>query len=198
MAAAQPDILVVGAQHHLLTLLQHVALIVKAGVEGRLFAAPADGLDLLQLVRQHQQVIAAGKQVALEVRPQTVADDGNIAVVHQMHQIVDLLLGEELGLVHDDAGVFLQLLVGHCLHLVEVDAGVLQADAGGHHVVAVPCVQLGFYQQGFLTPLLVVEAGHQRVGAFAGAHGSVFEVKLCHCVFLLLYLLSFWGFVKRG
>ena len=107
MAAAQADILVVGAQHHLRALLHHAARLIEAGIERRLLAAPTDGLDLLQLVRQHQQVVAALEQLALEVRPQAVADDGDAAVVHQMHQIVDLVLGEELGLVDDDAGVAL-------------------------------------------------------------------------------------------
>ena len=153
-----------------------MTVLVKPGIEGRLLAAPADGLDLLQLVRHHQQVVAAGEQVALEVRPQAVADHGNIAVVHQMHQIVHLLLGEELRLVNDDAGVLLQFVLRHGAHLIKVDARVLQTDAGVDHVVAVPGVQPGLHQQRLLPPLLVVEPRHQRVGCLAGAHGSVLEI----------------------
>ena len=153
-----------------------MAVLVEAGVEGGLLAAPADGLDLLQLVCHHQQMIAAGEELPFEVRPQAVAHDGDVAVVHQMHQIVDIGLLQELGLVHDDAGILLQLLIRHLLHLVEVDAGVGQTDAGGYHVVAVPCIQPGLHQQGGLSPLLVVEPCHQGVGGLAGAHRPVFEV----------------------
>ncbi|CAN4021397.1 DUF2178 domain-containing protein, partial [Dysosmobacter welbionis] len=39
--AAQPDVLVVGPQHHLLTLLQHLAGSIEPGVEGSFLAAPA-------------------------------------------------------------------------------------------------------------------------------------------------------------
>ena len=90
------------------------------------------------------------------------------------------LLGEELGLVHNDTGVFFQRILGQRPHFVEVDAGVFQTDTGMDHVVSVPLVHPGLHQQGLLAPLLIVEPGHQSVGRFAGAHGPVFEIKLCH------------------
>ena len=107
-----------------------MAVLVEAGVEGGLLAAPADGLDLLQLVGHGQQIIAALEQLAPEVHLQPVAQHRDAAVVHQVHQVKYLVLGEELGLVDDDAGVFLQFLVGHSPHFVKIDAGVGQADAG--------------------------------------------------------------------
>ena len=112
-------------------------------------------------------MIAAGEQVALEVRPQPVADHGDVALVHQVYQVVHLLLCQKLRLVDDDAGVALQFFIRHGLHLVEIDAGVLQADAGVHHVVAVPAVQPWLDHQRLLSPFLVVEPRHQRVGGFA-------------------------------
>ena len=83
VAATQTDILVVGTQHHLCALLYHMAIFVETGVKGRFFAAPADSFDLLQLVRQHQQMVAAREQVALEVGAETVADDGDAAVIDE-------------------------------------------------------------------------------------------------------------------
>ena len=180
MAAAQADVFVIGPQDHLSALLQNLAVFVEPGVEHSLFAAPADGLDLLQLVSHHQQLVAAGEQLSLEVRPQSVADHGDPQIVHHMHQIVHFLLGEELGLVHNDTGVFFQRILGQRPHFVEVDAGVFQTDTGMDHVVSVPLVHPGLHQQGLLAPLLIVEPGHQSVGRFAGAHGPVFEIKLCH------------------
>ncbi|CAN3988610.1 MarR family transcriptional regulator, partial [Dysosmobacter welbionis] len=49
------------------------------------------------LVGHHQQGLAAGEQVPLEVRPQAVADDGDAQVIHQTHQVHDLLPGQKLG-----------------------------------------------------------------------------------------------------
>ncbi|CAN4012163.1 N-acetylmuramoyl-L-alanine amidase AmiA, partial [Dysosmobacter welbionis] len=143
------------------------------------------------LVGHHQQGLAAGEQVPLEVRPQAVADDGDAQVIHQTHQVHDLLPGQKLGLVHDDAGVLLQFHDRELLHLVKVDAGIGEADAGNHHVVPVPGIQPGLDQQGLLPPLLVVEPGHQGVCGLAGTHGPVFEIELCHLsVFSLsMYLL---------
>ncbi|MPM37568.1 hypothetical protein SDC9_84186 [bioreactor metagenome] len=43
-------------------------------------------------------------------------------------------------------------------------------------MVPVPHVQPGLHQKHLLAPLLIVEAGHQRVCRFAGAHGPIFEV----------------------
>ena len=50
--AAETNVLVVGSQHHLSALLEDLAMLVEAGVEGGLLAAPADGLDLLDLDRK--------------------------------------------------------------------------------------------------------------------------------------------------
>ena len=104
MLAAQADVLVVGPQHHLLALLDDVAALVKAGVAQGFLAAPADGLDLLDHVRRGQQLRRAGEQLPLEVGAQAVADDGDVPVVHQIGEVAHLVPGEELGLVHDDAG----------------------------------------------------------------------------------------------
>ena len=130
-------------------------------------------------------MVAAGEQVALEVRPQPVADHRDAAVIHQVYQMVYLLLGQELRLVDDDAGVLFQLLLRRGAHLVEIDAGVLQPDAGVDHVVAVPGIHPGLHQQRLLSPLLIIEPRHQRIGGLAGAHGPVFEVQLCHSLILL-------------
>ena len=53
-------------------------------------------------------------------------------------------------------------------------------------MVPVPLVQPGLHQQCFLAPLLIVEPGHQGICRFAGAHGSVFEVKLRHFLLPLM------------
>ena len=140
-----------------------MAVLVKPGVEGCFFAAPADGFYLLQLIRQNQELVAAGEKLPLEVGLQAVADNGDAAIVHQMDQVVNLLLGEKLGLIHNDAGIFLQLLIRHLLHLVEIDARVLQPDAGADHVVPVPGVQLGLDQKRLLPALLVIEPGHEGI-----------------------------------
>ena len=79
-----------------------------------------------ELVRQHQKVVAAGEKLPPEVGLQAVADHRDLAVVHQVHQVVDLLLGEELGLVHDDAGKLHQLPIGHLAHLVKIDTAALR------------------------------------------------------------------------
>ena len=180
MAAAEAGVLVVGPQHYLLPLADYPALAVEPGVEGRLLAAPADGLDLLQLIRHGQQIIAALEQLAPEVHLQAVAQHGDAAVVHQVHQVKYLILGEKLGLVNDDAGIFLQFLIGPGPHFVKIHTGMGQTDARGDHMVPVPGVQAGLHHQGLLSPLLIVEPRHQGVGSLAGAHGPIFEIKLRH------------------
>ena len=198
MAAAQADILVVGTQHHLCALLYHMAVFVETGVKGRFFAAPADSFDLLQLVRQHQQVVAAREQVALEVGAETVTDDGDAAVIDEVDEVIDLIFCQKLGFVDDNTGIGLQFCFRHFAHLIEVDAGVFQADAGIDHVVAVAGVQTGFYQQRLLAALLVVEPRHQRVGRFAGAHGAELKIQLCHpCFsFICIRFYLFSNFLK--
>ena len=87
MLAAQADVLVVRADDDLRTLLDDMALRVKARVERGLFAAPADGFDLFSLVGHDKQLVAAGDKVALEVGAQPVAEDGDAAVVDEMDEV---------------------------------------------------------------------------------------------------------------
>ena len=131
-------------------------------------------------------MIAPLKQLAPEVRAQPVAEHGDVAVVYEVDEVVDLVLRQELRLVDDDAGVLLQLLVRHGAHLVEVDARVLESDARVDHVVAVARVELGLDEQRPLPALFVVKARHQGVGRLARAHRPVFEIQLCHRFILLL------------
>ena len=175
-----------------------MAIFVETGVKGRFFAAPADGFDLLQLVRQHQQMVAAREQVALEVGAETVADDGDAAVIDEVDEVIDLIFCQELGFVDDNTGIGLQFCFRHFAHLVKVDAGVFQADAGIDHMVAVTGVQTGLYQQRLLAALLVVEPRHQRVGRLAGAHGAKLKIQLCHpCFsFICIRFYLFSNFLK--
>ena len=151
-------------------------MLVETGVVGGLFAAPADGLDLLDDVGHRQQLLGAGEELSGEVGPQAVADNGHVPVVHYAHQILYLVPAQKLGLVHDDAGVTPHLLLRHGLELGKVDARMGQAHAGGHEFGAVPLVQLRLHQQGLLAALLVVVAHHQGIGRLAGAHDPVTEV----------------------
>lgn len=96
------DIAVVAAEEDLAALGDDVAVRVDAGVDGRLAAAVADGLDLGDGVRQLEQPQAAGEQARAEVRPQAEAEHGQIFPVDQLAQLIDLFAGQKLALVHDD------------------------------------------------------------------------------------------------
>lgn len=99
---AHGDIAVVAPQHHLGAVGNDVALPVDAGVDGGLGPAVADGLDLLNGVRHLHEPQAAGKQLCLEVGTQAEAHDGDIVLVHDGPELVDLGFRQELALVHDD------------------------------------------------------------------------------------------------
>ena len=80
------------------------------------------------LIRHRQKLIASGEQLSLEIRLETVADDGDAEVIHQMHQIMYFFLREKLRLIHDDAGIFLLDSKPYFLGIFTLDGPALDGE----------------------------------------------------------------------
>lgn len=181
-AVAHGDVGVVPAEEHLLALGDDPAVRREARVHGGLGPAGADCLYLRYRVRQLQEPLRAGEHVRQEIGPQPEAEDGDVQLVHDVAQLVDLLGREELGLVrYDDVspargGIELAYAVRRRddLRLPH------QADAALHDVGAVPVVDAGLYEPDRHAQLLIVELGDERLGGLGAAHGPVFEIELSH------------------
>ena len=102
MLSAQRNIAFVAAEDNLSAGFNHLAA-RHARVADGLAAAPAHGLDLFKGVCPGQQPLASLKEIALKVRAQTIANDGNIQVIDDFHQLFHLSLAEKLRFIHDDA-----------------------------------------------------------------------------------------------
>ena len=83
MFPAERNVALVAAELNLLSLCDHLT-VQYPGIEVRPLAAPAYRLDLLYIVSEFHESLCTGKQMALEIRPQTVADDGYIMFIHQI------------------------------------------------------------------------------------------------------------------
>ena len=119
------------------------------------------------------------EEVALEVGLEAVADHGHVVHVADVGKQLHLILGEELGLVHDDAVVLpLRHLVD--VHILHQHALGLQPAAGEDAVRPVPGVRGGLHKEHAFAPFEIVIPHHEGVGALAGAHGPVAEIQLCH------------------
>ena len=88
---AKGDIALVTAELDLRSGLYDLTIEQPSVISG-LPSAPADGFDLLYGVGQCQEPMAAFKQITLEVGAQAIADDGNILLVHDIDQLLDLAL----------------------------------------------------------------------------------------------------------
>ena len=181
---AHGDVAVVTAQQHLGALCNDMAVAVDPGVGGGLRATVADGLDLLDGVRHLQKAQASREQLGLKIRPQTKADHRNIQLVDDGAQLADLLRGEELALIGDDhiaASLFLpaEALIDVRIRGHHIHPG-LQADAAAQSLLPVPDISAGLDEPYLQAVFLVVVLGDQRLCGLAGAHCSVFEVKLRH------------------
>src|SRR5690606_24843243 len=87
----------------LVAIGQHTAGQVLAHDHCGLGSACADGANFAQGVGYGQQFQRAGKELALEVRSQAIAHDGNIEPIGHTGQLPGLFAGEELGLIDKDA-----------------------------------------------------------------------------------------------
>ena len=99
---AHGDIAVVPAEEHLIALGEHAAVFIQPGVDGGLAAAGADGLYLGYRVGKLHQTPRAGEKVREKIRPQAEAQHGDVLLIDDAAQLVDLLRREKLRLVRDD------------------------------------------------------------------------------------------------
>ncbi len=163
-----------------------MAVIVDAHGHGRLAAAVADRLDLLQFVGPGQQVLAALEQFAAEVRAQPVAQHRNAQRIDHLAQLPDLRLAQELRLIHQQAveravrgdvprDQRLEIVVA-----IERHALRLQADPRGHGAAAGAMVQPRREDQRAHPALAVVVRRLQQRGRLPGIHRRVVEVELGH------------------
>ena len=103
VAAAQGDVAVVAADLGLGARRDGVAFAVDAQVHRRLAPALAHRLQLDQRVGQREQRRRAGKQLAAEVGAQAVAEHRNADLVGDAAQLQDMVAGQELRLVDQQA-----------------------------------------------------------------------------------------------
>ena len=176
MAAAEADIGGIAAHHNLLAFADNVP-VLHARVERRLAAAPADGLDLLDGIRPAQQLAAAFKQLAAKIRPQAVANHGNLALIDDIHQLAHLRGIHKVTFIDDNAVNARQV---NTAQLLDIAALRHQPAAGAHNGRSVPIFDLRLEHEHPLPALPVVILNHHRVGRLARAHRAVSEIELCH------------------
>ena len=174
------------ADGHLRALPGDLAVGAKAHHHRRLSAAAADRAHLPQFVGERQQRAAAGKQVALEIRPQAVAHDRNVEPVGDACELPNLLFLEELRFVDEHAmrrgmavvlAYALEQVVAGAEHLgirFQPDA---RRDVSRRIVLAIVA---GDEQHGRHAALSVIVRGLQQHRRLAGIHRGVVEVKLGH------------------
>ena len=171
----------------------HLALgdhhaVLGACVVGGALPAPAQGLDLqcVHPVRQLDEPRAAFEQVRAEVGQDAEREDVDLQLVDHLGELVDLVAGEELGLVADEVvdAAALGQLVDDVPPEVEVlshlDGGVGQAEATGEQRLARPVAR----GEDATDPAAggVVVVGLQRQCALARVHGPGEEVQFRHGV----------------
>ena len=83
MFPAERNVALVAAELNLLSLCDHLPIQYPC-IEVRPLAAPANRFDLLNVIRKLHKPLRTGEQMVLEVRPQTVADDGYIVLIDQI------------------------------------------------------------------------------------------------------------------
>src|SRR5258706_2444761 len=93
----------VPAHLHLLSVEDALALRVVPDHHGRLLAATARGLHLLEGIGDRKELERPGKAHAAEIRAQPVADDGDVVLMGEAVKLASLARGEELRLVDQDA-----------------------------------------------------------------------------------------------
>jgi hypothetical protein len=104
VAAAEALVALVAADLDLGAAGEDTATRVAADDHGGLAAAVTDGADLSHLVGEGEEGGRAGEELAAEVDAQAIGHHRDMEVIHGAGELPDLGGGEELRLVHEDAG----------------------------------------------------------------------------------------------
>ncbi len=115
MLAADGDIALVTANHHLLTGVHRLAVFIQPQHHIGFAPTVTDGFQFHQLIGPGQQILAAGKQLTEKIGTQAVAQYGNVQLVHHITQLLNLRLGQELAFIQQYTmhRLLLMLLLNH-------------------------------------------------------------------------------------
>ncbi|MPL84460.1 hypothetical protein SDC9_30425 [bioreactor metagenome] len=185
MPAAQADIGLVAADLHLCALAQRAPVGPHAHHHRRLLAAMADRAYLAHLVGKGEEGGRAGEEFAAEVDAQPVAHHRHREIIDHTGQLPDLVPGQELRLVDEDAGAG---GTGHPRRDQRCHVGLggeglglgADADAACDPALARAPVEPGGDEEGLHAALDVVVGRLQQQRALAGIHRRVMEVELGH------------------
>lgn len=145
----------------------------------------ADGADLAQLVGDGEEGSGAGEELALEIRAQAEGHHRDAQPVGDAGELPNLLVGEELGFVDEDAVDFAgqRVLADAVVEVVAIGEGLglrCDAQARADHADAVLGIERGGHQQRTHAAFAVVVGRLQQHGRLARIHGGVGEVELGH------------------
>ena len=146
----------------------------------------ADGADFAQHVGDGEELGRAGEELALEIGAEAEGHHRDVEPVGDAGELPDLVVGEELGLVDEDAidargGVLGADAILKRSSVVGEELGFgLDAEARADHADAVLGIERRGEQQRAHAALAVVVGGLEQQGGFAGVHRGVGEVELCH------------------
>lgn len=165
-----------------LIAFEDVSAVDFAGIELGLTATEAHGGELLDVVGDLEESLAAGEEFGTEIRPQSVANHRDIVEFRDLEELADLGGGEELGLIHQNAGDWwsagdirqqIKRLIGVDIHPPTVPTA--RGDKG-----STLGIDNGLHDEYTKTALFIVEGGFDEGIAFAAVHGTVLKVKLSH------------------
>ena len=104
MPAAHCDVAVIAANLNLCAFFHAAAIGADAKVHGRFATAVTNRFQFDQAIRQGEQGSAAGKKLGLEICPEAVAKHGDVELISDLSDLLDLVAGEKLSFIDQDAG----------------------------------------------------------------------------------------------
>ena len=94
MLAADGDIALVTAYHHLFAGMHRFAILVQSQHHIGFAPAVTDGFQFHQLIGPGQQILATGKQLTEKIGAQAVTQYRNVQLVHHIAQLLNLRFGQ--------------------------------------------------------------------------------------------------------
>ena len=117
------------------------------------------------------------EQLAAEICTQAIADDRNILLIDDIHQLAHLSGSHEVAFIDNHAVIPAQVNFAQFFHKAALRH---QPAAGTHNVRSIPIFEFRLEHEHILPALSVIILHHDRVSRLARPHRAISEIELRH------------------
>ena len=145
----------------------------------------ADGFKFFKTMSELEQTSRTFETAGFtsEVKAETVADNRDVEEDGNVHELVDLFFGQELGFVDEDASDMLIIFLDFFKEVIggfNREVGRAFGTDTSEEFIAVFCIGFWFRDTDGMTAFFIVKGDLEELHGFSAAHRAIAKIEFCH------------------